>query len=143
PTTRAARPPGPDFRDSFFAASLSSLRALSSFLILFLKCSALLLGLLISPVGGRRHVLFSNDFDFAAVELVWAARFRSPDRHCRGGVGAGSPAKRPRRVRFLRAVAVVVALLLRAGVGARRRPLPDAVRGTAVFLRGARPVAAI
>ena len=39
----------------------------------------------------------------------------------RDGVGAGSPAERARRVRFLRAVAVMVAVLLRGGVRARQR----------------------
>src|SRR5260221_1292486 len=93
---------------------------------------------------GRHHVLLWKDFAFAGVEPVWPAVFRGADRYRRDGVGAGSPAECPRRVRFLRAVAVVVALFLRAGVGARqRRALADPVRGAAGFVRGARPVAAI
>src|SRR5580704_14935054 len=60
------------------------------------------------------------------------------------GIGAGSPAKYPRRIRFLRAVPVVVALLLRGSLGTRQRAaFAGPVRRAAVFLRGARPVAAI
>ena len=59
-------------------------------------------------------------------------------------VGPGPAAERARRVRFLRAVAVVVALVLRGGGGARQqRPFADPVRRTAVRLRGPRAVAAI
>ena len=58
--------------------------------------------------------------------------------------GAGPPPERARRVRFLRAVAVLVAVLLRGGRRARqRRALAGAMRRAAVLLRGARAVAAI
>src|ERR1043165_375538 len=53
---------------------------------------------------------------------------------------AGSAAERARQVRFLRAVALLVAVLLRAGGRASAAP---AVRRAALLLRGARAVAAI
>src|ERR1700676_62819 len=97
-----------------------------------------------SLVWGRCDVSFSVDLDFAAFQLVRPAGFGGVDWHRAAGVGAGSPPKCCRRVRFLRAVAVLVALILRAGVGARQRAaFADAVRRAAIFLRGARPVAAI
>src|ERR1700687_784435 len=66
-------------------------------------------------VWERSDVAFSIRLDVAVVDLAGAARFGGRD-----GVGARSPAEYPRRIRFLRAVAVVVALLLRGGRRARQ-----------------------
>src|ERR1700731_1294492 len=102
--------------------------------------------------GRRRHVWFSIAFSFsvpghrALFEIFGPARAGGADRRCvrRDGVGAGSLAERPRRVRFLRAVAVMVALLLRGGIRTRqRRTRAGPMRRAAVFLRGARVMAAI
>src|SRR5260370_12113704 len=102
--------------------------------------------------GRRRHVSFSIPFSFsipwhrAVFEFFWPARAGGADRGCdrRDGVGAGSSAERPGRVRFLRAVAVMVALLLRGGIRARqRRARAGAMRRAAVLLRGPRVMAAI
>src|ERR1700682_4331177 len=102
--------------------------------------------------GRRRHVSFSIAFSFsiawhrAVFEIFGPARAGSADRRCdrRDGVGAGSSAERPRRVRLLRAVAVIVALLLRGGIRTRqRRARAGPMRRATVFLRGARVMAAI
>src|SRR5215216_198839 len=58
----------------------------------------------------------------------------------RGSVGPGHAAKHARRIRFLCAVAVVVAIVLRC----RRRARPaSAMRRTALLVRGARAWAAV
>src|SRR3954454_6263623 len=88
---------------------------------------------------GAQYVASSVDLDFTVFDLFGTAR-RGPGHR----VGAGSPAERRRGVRFLRAVAVMVALLLRGVLRARYRgEIAGPVRRTAVFIRGARPLAAI
>ena len=64
------------------------------------------------------RILISPVFDLARPAGLGSA---DRPRDGRDGVGAGSPAERARRVRFLRAVAVVVAVVLRGGVRARQR----------------------
>ena len=92
---------------------------------------------------GRHHVSSFRELDLGGAFI----------RHCccwpligaGTGIGAGPPAEHPRRVRFLRAVAVLVALVLRGSAGARQRRAlaAGAMRRPAVLLRGARAVAAI
>src|SRR3954468_23091205 len=88
---------------------------------------------------GAQYVASSVGLDFTVFDLLGAARCGSGHR-----VGAGPPAERRRRVRLLRAIAVVVALLLRGILRARHRgKISGPVRRTAFLIRGARPLAAI
>src|SRR6202035_5413080 len=96
-----------------------------------------------SGYWGRRHVASSLGLDFEGFDLAGPARHLARPGG-RRRLGAGPPAECARRVRFLRAVAVVVAFLLRGGLRARQRgAFAGPVRRAAVFLRGARAVSTI
>src|SRR5437660_3165845 len=84
--------------------------------------------------NGSRGGFDASSLDRFGRFAVWA--------HARGRrVGAGRAPERAREIRFLCAVALMVALVLRAGRRSQKRPA--AVRRAAVFVRGAWPLAAI
>src|ERR1700740_3440913 len=80
---------------------------------------------------------------FLCSDRPGSAGVDSPDR--RPGGGPGCAPEYAGRVRLLRAVAIVVALLLRGvgGAGKQRALAAGAMRRPTILLRGARAVAAI
>src|SRR4029079_9680086 len=88
---------------------------------------------------GAQYVASPVGLDFTFVDLPGTARRSRGYR-----VGAGSPPERRRRVRFLCAVAVVVAVVLRGVFRAwHRSQIAGPMRRAAVLIRGARPLAAV
>src|SRR5450631_4186332 len=98
------------------------------------------------PAVRRRKNHASFDPSPASPHFVWGGGLRA-DRNPTGrtGFGAGPAPEHARRVRLLRIVAVMVALVLRAIRGARqwRALATEPMRRPAVLVRGSRVVAAI